>query len=277
MNKAKVTCVFCRCLISINGGDKSRFRDHMNNEHDVRVDAETMEVLMVVTIMTEGERKKLINDFSVKVADRLRPKNVNKVSVTPEFDNKRSLEYEEEENNKIVLSDSEEEENYAADNKYNRGEMDRASNMSRNTNIGLKETQEKEADDPLPKRIEREGVLKCKYCPKYIRQSQMIDHKNIFHQDEMIREGSHETERLLSSPSDMKKVSPAQNAVKRKESQMSDDSDEDWNPSLEQNEIKKKRIMISCTLCKKRFGSKMTLTHHERMAHRERMATGRGL
>ena len=52
-------------------------------------------MLKVVSIMTEGERKKLINEFSIKVADRLRLKIVNKVSVTPEFDNKRSLEYDE--------------------------------------------------------------------------------------------------------------------------------------------------------------------------------------
>ena len=269
MNKTKVTCVFCRCLIAVKAGDKSRFRDHMHTEHDVRVDTETMEVLMVVTIMTEGERKKLINDFSVKVTDRLRPKNVNKVSMTPEegeFDNKRILEYDEEENNKIVLSDSEEEENYAVNKYNNRGNMDRGSNVSRNTNIGLID-QEEEAD-PQPKRIEREGVLKCKYCPKYIRQSQMTAHKSTFHQSEMMGEGSHETERLLSSPSDMKKLSPAQNGEKRKESQMSNDSDEDWNPSLEQNESKKKRLMIPCSLCKKRFGSKMTLTQHERLAHR---------
>ncbi len=84
---------FCRCLLATNDRDKSR--DHTNNEHEVKVDAETMEVLMVVSFMTEGERKKLINDFSVKVADRLRLKIVKKVSVTPEFDNKRSLEYDE--------------------------------------------------------------------------------------------------------------------------------------------------------------------------------------
>lgn len=268
MNKIKVTCVFCRCLIAVKAGDKSRFRDHMNTEHDVRVDTETMEVLMVVTIMTEGERKKLINDYSVKVTDRLRPKNVNKVSMTPEegeFDNKRILEYDEEENNKIVLSDSEEE-NYAVSKYNNTGNMDRGSNMSRKTNISLID-QDEEAD-PQPKRIEREGVLKCKYCPKYIRQSQMTAHKSTFHQSVMIGEGPHETERLLSSPSDMKKLSPAQNGDKRKESQMSNDSDEDWNPSLEHNESKKKRLMIPCSLCKKRFGSKMTLTQHERLAHR---------
>ena len=269
--KTKVTCIFCRCLIAIKDGDKGRFCDHMKTEHDVRVDLATMEVLMVVTIMTDGERRKLINDFSLKVTERLRPKNVNKVSATQEtrnFVNKSSLE-KEEENNKVVLSDSEEEENYQ-DNKYNCGEMDRASNVSRNTNITTDDNdpQEKNKDDPHPKRIEREGVLKCKYCPKYIRQSQMNEHKNIFHQKEMIGKGSHETERLLSSPSDIKKASPVQNAGKRKESQMSDDSDEDWNPSLEQNESKKKRFMISCKMCKKRFGSKLTLTHHERTAHR---------
>ena len=84
MNKIKVTCVFCRCLIAVKAGDKSRFRDHMNTEHDVRVDTETMEVLMVVTIMTEGERKKLINDYSVKVTDRLRPKNVKVLKLNME-------------------------------------------------------------------------------------------------------------------------------------------------------------------------------------------------
>ena len=274
MNRTKVTCIFCQCLIAIKDGDKGRFCDHMKTEHDVRVDMATMEVLMVITIMTDGERRKLINDFSLKVIDRLRPKNVNKVSMTQEprnFVNKRILENEEEENNKVVLSDSEEEENYQ-DNKYNCGEMDRASNVSRNTNITTDDNdpQEKNKVDPQPhlKRTEREGVLKCKYCPKYIRQSQMNEHKNVFHQNEMSGKGSHETERLLSSPSDIKKVSPVQNADKRKECPMSDDSDEDWNPSLEQNESKKKRFMIPCTLCKKKFGSKLTLTHHERTAHR---------
>ena len=274
MNKTKVTCVFCRCLIAIKDGDKARFQDHMNNEHDVRADRDTMEAILVVTVMTQGERRKLINEFAQKVVDRIRPRNVNKESVNPGKKDNNSLEYEEKSNkiemsdseeknggesNKIVLSDSEEEN--CADNEDNPTEMGRGSNVSRNAKIS--------SDNP-PKiqKVEREGVLKCKFCSKYIRQSQMKEHKNIFHQNEIIGKGSPETERLLSEYSDQMKMSPVTNAEKRKESQLlSDDSDEDWSPNV-QNEAKKKRLMIPCSLCKKRFGSKMTLTQHERTAHR---------
>merc|ERR1711936_1287257 len=47
-----------RGLITIRNGDRARFLDHMNNEHDARFD---FDVVLVVSLMTEEERKVFVS------------------------------------------------------------------------------------------------------------------------------------------------------------------------------------------------------------------------
>jgi len=237
--------------------------DHMSTEHDVRRDAD-MEVLLVITVMTAGERSKLRRDYSQKVSDRLKPQAQKTVPLSSENDEEEGgvqlngeVEVSEDENTihnseKIIISDDDDED------------------------IG-----DESANSPAPepaKTIEREGVLKCKFCAKYIKQSQMTDHKRNLHPEEA-PPSSTDSERLLLEPCDRKlngttRLNHSQ-TQKRKVNADSDndcsddDSDEDWSfeENMKNEMARKKRQMLPCRYCKRRFGSKMTLTQHERTSH----------
>ena len=62
--KIKIACLLCRGLITFRNGDKSRFLDHMNNEHDARFD---FDVVLVVSLMTEEERKGFVSANKAKL------------------------------------------------------------------------------------------------------------------------------------------------------------------------------------------------------------------
>ena len=233
--------------------------DHMSTEHDVRRDAD-MEVLLVITVMTAGERSKLRRDYSQKVSDRLKPQAQKAVPLSRENDeaDPGDVQGSGDENvvysEKIVISDDEED-------------------LS-STNIG-----DESANNPAPepaKKIEREGVLKCKFCAKYIKQSQMTDHKRNLHPEEAPT-SSTDSERLLLEPCDRKPnvTTRLNHSQKRKVNEDSDndcsddDGDEDWSfeENMKNEMARKKRQMLPCRYCKRRFGSKMTLTQHERTSH----------
>ena len=235
--------------------------DHMSTEHDVRRDAD-MEVLLVITLMTAGERSKLRRDYSQKVSDRLKPQAQKTVPLSRENDDEEEVgvqqngevEVSEDENavydsEKIIISDDEED-------------------------VG-----DERANSPAPepaKKIEREGVLKCKFCAKYIKQSQMTDHKRNIHPEEAPPSFT-DSERLLLEPSDRKlnETTRLNHSQKRKVNEDSDndcsddDGDEDWSfeENMKNEMARKKRQMLPCRYCKRRFGSKMTLTQHERTSH----------
>ena len=130
----------------------------------------------------------------------------------------------------------------------------------------------------------REGVLKCKLCPRYIKQSQMIIHKEEIHNKASIRENC---EKLLTEENNQRKnvdVELDQNMVSKKrtlpsssvnvdnvpkknkaESRSSEEEDEDWTAPPRS----KRRVRISCRYCSKKFGSKLSVTTHERKVHTE--------
>ena len=53
-----VTCFLCKAWISVKKGDKSRFFNHISNDHEVHFD---MELLFVISFMTDNEKETVIN------------------------------------------------------------------------------------------------------------------------------------------------------------------------------------------------------------------------
>ena len=47
--KGKVSCLLCRGFITYKSSDRTRFREHMENEHDVKFDSD---VILAVSVMT---------------------------------------------------------------------------------------------------------------------------------------------------------------------------------------------------------------------------------
>jgi len=279
--KTKINCIFCRCIISVKDGDKARFNDHMNNEHDVRFD---FDVLLVVTIMTQGERLKLTRDFSSKVSDRLRTNQKPSRTTTDDIPRpvSNTTNNENNEDEKIIISDSDDNEETEMNETLNENckvleesfEKYSAEEEDDSMEVERKERQELE-DVPKsfpPRKVE--GVLKCKFCSKYIKQSQMDNHKLTLHNVSSSKRV--EDEKLLKEqPIPKTGDGVNEDRVKRKYSRAishsdddneDNDSDTEWNISME-TQKKSARMSLPCKFCKKRFGSKFTLTKHERTAH----------
>ena len=51
--KGKVSCLLCRGFISYKNSDRTRFKDHMLNEHDVKFDSD---VILAVSVMSQKEK-----------------------------------------------------------------------------------------------------------------------------------------------------------------------------------------------------------------------------
>ena len=246
----------------------------MNNEHDVRYN---FDILLVVSVMTDGEKKILLKDFSSKVNDRIKQrkkapslesedaKDVN----TNDFDftnTDEKIEISDDEDlpavtEKIEISDDE-------------------ANEEHNEKDAPEDVIDKNLPAPPPKKVE--GVLKCKSCSKYIKQSLMENHKKTVHnEDTQSTNNSAETEKLLTEPGDFDKVlktikeNRSQQKRKLEEEENSDDddtedkNDKDWSMSSELSSTKKRTTRLPCRYCKKRFGSNMTLTKHERTVHKQ--------
>ena len=47
--KGKVSCVLCRGFITYKSSDRTRFREHMENEHDVKFDSD---VILAISVMS---------------------------------------------------------------------------------------------------------------------------------------------------------------------------------------------------------------------------------
>ena len=60
--KGKISCLLCRGFISYKNSDRTRFRDHMVNEHDVNFDSD---VILAVSVMSAAE-KQFIVESAVK-------------------------------------------------------------------------------------------------------------------------------------------------------------------------------------------------------------------
>ena len=264
--KTKLTCLLCHCLISVVDGDKSRFDDHMKNEHDVRYDFES---LLVLSVMTPAERKIFTGEFNKKLKDRIsnRPTDIkmkvfkSSYEVTREVDDEVDLNIDDRIDHEIE---------HKIDEK----------------NIDCKKEEENENPRPEPRPAVpegREGVLKCKLCPRYIKQSQMKKHKEEIHRQTERTSSDVSTELLLLDQSgegarleleqNAARIHPS-NEIKRKSTNSSkdvdkvpkrikedDDGDEDWTVK------NKTKVRLPCRYCSKKFGSKFSVTAHERKVH----------
>jgi len=311
LQKTKIACLLCRGLISFRNGDKARFLDHMNNEHDARFD---FDVVLVVSLMTEGERKVFVDANRDKLESLsgkgMITKSGHKETKALPKNGAKSLEVED--NRSDWLEDT-------ATVPHPTTELKTLETVVMKPVQVTKElkpdSQAKEvpvvAEPEAPKEnpVRREGVLKCKICSKYIKQSQLLEHR----QTHAEKENDEEAPKLLTPSNDDKiqtkpsdemessnKVSidiststqsddPITNSrIKKRKGDESDDEgwspkkgkrkdssdDEDWDA----NRVKRRNTKsIVCAVCKKRFSSKLGLTTHERMVHKnKRHSTGIG-
>ena len=120
----------------------------MNNEHDARFD---FDVILVVSIMTDAEKTILVSSNKHRINHFSLNKEVKKQVDEIDLDVPENVP-------DVVQPDS---------------------------NLDLKESPIRTTAKPLSIG-EREGVLKCKICLKYIKQSQMSDHKSSHESEEEV-------------------------------------------------------------------------------------------
>ena len=111
----------------------------------------------------------------------------------------------------------------------------------------------------------------------------MENHKKTVHKDDTNSTNISETEKLLAEPGDFDKLiktmkeNRSQQQQKRKHEDEEEDGDDDtedkndkdWSMSTELSSSKKRTTRLPCRYCKKRFGSNLTLTKHERTVHKQ--------
>ena len=61
----KVSCLLCGGFISVSGGDRARFVDHMSNEHDAKTDCH--EVLLAACVLDSREKGFLVKTTSTRL------------------------------------------------------------------------------------------------------------------------------------------------------------------------------------------------------------------
>ena len=71
----KVACLLCGGLISVSGGDRARFVDHMSNEHDAKTDCH--EVLLAACVLDAREKGFLVKTTSTRLDSIGRGKTPN--------------------------------------------------------------------------------------------------------------------------------------------------------------------------------------------------------
>jgi len=71
----KVSCLLCGGFISVAGGDRARFVDHMSNEHDAKTDCQ--EVLLAVCVFDSKERGFLVKSSVPRLEEIGRGDNPN--------------------------------------------------------------------------------------------------------------------------------------------------------------------------------------------------------
>ena len=64
--KGKVACLLCRGFISYKNSDRSRFKDHMLNEHDVKYDSD---VVLATSVMTEKEKAFIVKSALKRLSE----------------------------------------------------------------------------------------------------------------------------------------------------------------------------------------------------------------
>ena len=64
--KGKICCLLCRGFISYKNSDRTRFRDHMANEHDVKFDSD---VILAVSVMSAREKQHIVAAAMSRLAE----------------------------------------------------------------------------------------------------------------------------------------------------------------------------------------------------------------
>ena len=64
-SSGKVSCVLCGGFISVSGGDRARFIDHMSNEHDAKVDCH--DILLAACVLDAKEKGFLVKSTSTRL------------------------------------------------------------------------------------------------------------------------------------------------------------------------------------------------------------------
>ena len=260
----------CRCLISVIDGDKFRFNDHMKNEHDVRHDFDS---LLVLSVMTSAEKKIFTGEFDKKLNVRIshKPRDPKRPVLKPSNEIVTIIEDEVEDETKDEFDEEREDEMFDIED-------------DEKSKIMINSREEIASPEVCPRpsvREGREGVLKCKFCPRYIKQSQMTKHKEEDHREMTVSFPDHSnTEPLLVDQMESE-VEPGHNKSNQnvsnkrttsiidvdevaKKLKQDDDRDEDWTAG---GRSKKGKARLPCRYCSKKFGSKLSVTTHERKVH----------
>ena len=249
----KMTCLLCRGLIAFKARDQTRFLDHMKEEHNVRYD---FSVLLVTTLMNEAEKKTMVNNHKAK----WEPQNKNNVIEAAPIKPSDTVSTHPCKFCDLRLSSNNELKNHMA-SEHVRSSVKDVINLS-----DTLKTKEAEAAPSI------EGVLKCKVCSKYVKQSAMAEHKlkHASNKEEDPKfESLNEEVEPYSEPTLDSNEQDSSKTIQKRKARYNDDSDdsddEDWVKEKVDKTRKAKRLQ--CAHCKKVFGSSMALTTHERMAH----------
>ena len=92
-----VTCFLCKAWISVKKGDKSRFFNHVSNDHEVHFD---LELLFVISYMTETEKDTVISLMNQRLSGDTEEEAESEVTPETEMDTV-TLEEEETELAKV--------------------------------------------------------------------------------------------------------------------------------------------------------------------------------
>ena len=63
----KVACLLCGGFVSVSGGDRARFIDHMSNEHDAKIDCH--DVLLAVCVLDTKEKGFIVKSSAPRLED----------------------------------------------------------------------------------------------------------------------------------------------------------------------------------------------------------------
>ena len=268
---AKMTCLLCRGLIAFKDRDQARFLDHMQEEHNVRYD---FNVLLVATLMNEEEKKTLVQDNKEKFATQKGNTEIKATvkETTPQPDPVQFYPCkfcDEQLVSKIELKRHMVNVHVKADVK---------DVMTETSKLKKDQTPEIEPQTE-PEKASIEGVLKCKVCQKYIKQSAMADHKLSHGDGNKSKISAKDNPNIEMAKSVVCNKKTPDGPMKRKsidpidkhteEDDNDDPDDEDWDVKKAKMEKSNKGKMLACEHCKKKFGSSLGLTTHERMMHKE--------
>ena len=64
--RGKISCLLCRGFISYKNSDRSRIRDHMVTEHDVKFDSD---VIMAISVMSAAEKQFIVESAAKRLGE----------------------------------------------------------------------------------------------------------------------------------------------------------------------------------------------------------------